>query len=412
MLRYFRQISADYRWSFLGTSVLALTQLLQMIIAARLLLPTELGMWAVLMMLYRLLTPFVEAVNRAVIRGKSLGQTQIDTLFSLNVITGLSAAVLLFILADAVSQFFYLDGSDFYFGVFSLVFIVIGLGTLRGSLLQKDLQFRKLATIQVFASLCEFALFLVLLLQGWRLWSLLLAFMLRFSIQHLSYLIFSGYSVRFGCNINSIRPIIGFGKYDLGAQLLNYFYTNIDNILVGRLLGQTALGYYALAWDITVKPVSFFNPVILRVAFPLMAKASNVKKLYIEALKKVALVQLPVYSLLALLMYPLIALVYGQQWTPSAGPAVVLCGVALLRALAEPGASVLAVKGRVDFEFYFQFLNILVTVLSIFLFYYLKPEISSISFAMLLAHVLLMSYWFRWIWKHLIQSESPALQHK
>ena len=402
----FRLISDDYKWSLLGSSAMALVQLFQMILAARILSPTELGLWAVLLMMYRFLAPFVEVFNRTVIKEKNLGSSQINTLFGINFATGVIVAIFLFISADLVSAFFRIDGFQQYVGLFSLIFPAIGLGTLRGSLFQKELHFRRLAIIQVVASLFEFLLFLALLFAGYGLWSLILAFLLRFYLQHLSYLLLSAHAIRFEANFKSTKAFFHFGKFDLGAQLLNYFYSNIDNILVGRLLGHSALGLYSLAWDITVKPVSFFNPVILKVAFPLMSKADNIKRIYVETLKKVALVQLPLYALMGLMMYPLISLIYGQQWTASAGAAVVLCGVALLRAMAEPGASVLAVKGRIDFEFYFQFLNIFVTVCCILLFYDLKPSIGSIAVAMFIAHLFLMAYWFWWIWRNLIKSES------
>lgn len=399
-------ITSDYKWSFLGSTALATTQLLSMILAARMLQPAELGLWAILLMMYRLLTPFVEGGwNRAVIREKLLNDTQINTLFSLNVILGLLASTILCFSADIIAGFFYVGDLNKYILAFSSIFIAIGLGSLRGSLLQKEMHFEKMAKIQILASLSEFTLFLFLIFKGYRVWALLFPFVLRFYIQHLSYLLLCGLRIQFEFDFKSVRSIFDFSFYDLGSQLLNYFYTNIDNILVGRLLGQTALGFYALAWDITVKPVSFFNPVILRVAFPKMSKATQVKAIYNETLKKVAAVQIPLYILLGSFMFPIISTVYGQQWIPAANVAIILCGVAVLRALAEPGASVLAVKGRIDFEFYFQFLNIIVTCLSIFLFFYLDPEIKSIGWAMLAAHLVLMGFWFWWISNKLIQTE-------
>jgi O-antigen/teichoic acid export membrane protein len=329
-------------------------------------------------------------------------------LSSLNILTGLFVALAAYFSTKSISYFFQVSTLSQFVGAFSIVFLVAGLGTLRGSLLQKELQFRKIAIIQLFASFSELVLLLILLFQGYHLWSLVIAFLLRFSIQHIAFLICSKYPIRIGTNLKTIGTLIRFGKYDLGAQLLNYFYTNIDNILVGRLLGQTALGYYTLAWEITVKPVSFLNPVILRVAFPMMSKLERVRDFYRDTLKKIALIQTPIYSILAMIMYPLISMVYGQQWTDASGTAVILCGVAVMRSLAEPGASVLAVKGRIDFEFYFQFLNIVVTVVCIILSYRANPSIAGIAMAMLLAHAFLMGYWFWWIWKNLIQRETAA----
>lgn len=380
--------------------------MLQMIFAARMLQPAELGLWAVLLMTYRLFTPFVEGGwNRAIIREKILTKEQIDTLFTCNVAIGMLAAILLCLGAETIAVFFSVGVFSKYAFVFSFVFVAIGLGSLRGNILQKELQFQRIALIQITSVTVEFVIFLYMLFHGFMIWSLLIPFLIRFYIQHLSYLFWSDEKIDFALKLRSVLSIFRFARFDLGSQLLNYFYTNIDNIIVGRLFGQTALGFYSLAWDITVKPISFFNPIILRVAFPLMSKAAKVKAIYYQILWRVGAVQIPLYIVLGSCMYWIIVLIYGSQWLPAQGLATILCGVAVLRAIAEPGASVLAVKGRFDFEFYFQILNIIITGFSISIFYKLGPQIENIAWAMLFAHVLLMSFWFWWIEKNVVRTE-------
>jgi O-antigen/teichoic acid export membrane protein len=260
-------------------------------------------------------------------------------------------------------------------------------------LLQKELHFERLAKIQIITTIVEFILFVFLLLQNHKINALLFPFVLKFFIQQFAYLFSERKKIKFANDFISVKSLLKIGNYDLGAQMLNYFYTNLDNILIARFLGESALGFYTLAWDLTVKPVSFFNPVIMRVALPLMSKTDNLCLVYHQTMRQIAAVQVPIYIILALFLKPLIVFFYGEQWLFAADTALILCFVALLRAIAEPGAAVLLVRGRVGVEFYFQIFNTVITFLAIFAFLYFGKNIENVAWATLLAHGIIVPLW-------------------
>ena len=54
--------------------------------------------------------------------------------------------------------------------------------------------------------------------------------------------------------------------------MLNYFNSRIDQLVVGTLLGSQALGYYSMAFNLVLQPISRINPVLTQVAFPVLSK--------------------------------------------------------------------------------------------------------------------------------------------
>jgi O-antigen/teichoic acid export membrane protein len=381
-------------YSFLQSVAIALGILLQNLIAAWYLSPSELGAWAILMMLYRLVTPIVEGGwSRAIISQKDLNDNQLQTLFTYNLGLSLLLLLSLCLSANAIAKFFQVNELANYICALSLIFLPVGIGALPSTLLKKNLQITRLAQAQIVSAVVEFCLFLLLLHFGFRLWALLLPFIVKMFLLNFIYLLLQKMKFSIKNDFESVRTICTTASYDLGAQLLNYFYTNIDNILVGRFLGQAALGFYSLAWDLTVKPVSFINPIIMRVAFPMMAKAEDLKAAYQRTLIQIARIQVPIYLFLAIIIPYLIPLVYGETWKMASQTAQILCFVALLRAIAEPGASVLVIKGKVKIEFYFQIFNTLLTFLSIFIFLYFDKSIENVAAAMLVAHIIIVSLW-------------------
>ncbi len=368
--------------------------LLQNLIAAWYLSPSELGVWAILMMLYRLTTPLVEGGwSRAIISQKDLNDNQLKTLFTYNLGLSLLLVLLLCLSANAIANFFYINELANYIYALSLIFLPVGIGALPSTLLKKNLAIAHLAKAQIVSAVVEFCLFVLLLHLGFRLWALLLPFIFKMFLLNFIYLYYQKISLVLKNDFESVKTICTTASYDLGAQLLNYFYTNIDNILVARVLGQAALGFYSLAWDLTVKPVAFINPIIMRVAFPMMAQAEDLKAAYHRTMKQIARIQVPIYLFLAISVPYIIVYLYGESWKMASQTAQILCFVALLRAIAEPGASVLVIIGKVKIEFYFQIFNTILTFLSIFIFLYLHKSIENVAAAMLLAHIIIVSLW-------------------
>ena len=393
-------LKKNISYSFLQSATIAAGILLQNLIAAWYLSPSEFGVWATLMLLYRLCTPIVEGGwSRAMISQKSLAKHQLQTLFTYNI--GLSFLVILILCLSAkkMANLFNINELAEYIYVISVIFIPIGLGAISRTLLQKNLNFKRLAEAQILSSILEFFLFLVLLHFGFKVWALVLPFVVKMFLLNLIYWFSEKVEIEFKNDFSSVKTLLKFGNYDLGAQLLNYFYSNLDNLFIAHFLGQAALGLYSLAWDLTVKPVSVINPIISRVYFPLMTKTDDITPIYRKGMTILMAIQMPIYAILAAAIFPIILYLYGAQWTAASVAAQWLCGVALLRALSELGASVLVARGRVAVEFYFQIFNTIVTLSSLCMIFYIGKNIENVAIAMFFAHVIIIVFWHLAIWK-------------
>ncbi len=387
-------------YSFLQSATIAAGILLQNLIAAWYLSPSDFGIWATLMLLYRLCTPIVEGGwSRAMISQKTLAKNQLQTLFTYNIGLSIIVIFLLCLSAKNLAKFFNINDLEGSVYVISVIFIPIGLGAISRTLLQKNLNFKRLAEAQILSSILEFFLFLLLLHFGFKVWALVLPFVFKMFLLNLIYWFSEKVEIVFKNDFSSVKTLLKFGNYDLGAQLLNYFYSNLDNLFIAHFLGQAALGLYSLAWDLTVKPVSFINPIISRVYFPLMTKTDDITPLYRKGMSILMAIQMPLYAILAAAIFPIILHLYGAQWTAASVAAQWLCGVALLRALSELGASVLVARGRVAVEFYFQIFNTIVTLSGLCTIFYFGKNIENVAIAMFFAHVIIVLCWHFAVWK-------------
>jgi PST family polysaccharide transporter len=119
-----------------------------------------------------------------------------------------------------------------------------------------------------------------------------------------------------------------FATVAFGGRLLTLAAGNIDYVLVGRLLGSTALGFYSTAWDLLRFVPARLYRIAGRVALPAFAKIQDdneeLAQAYRNLLDYIARFVLPVSGCVAIAAPELLSSVYGATWLPAAMPMRIL----------------------------------------------------------------------------------------
>jgi O-antigen/teichoic acid export membrane protein len=162
--------------------------------------------------------------------------------------------------------------------------------------------------------------------------------------------------VRFAFRPKEIRPHLRFGAYQLGNVNLGYLTSNIDNLLIARLLGAEALGLYSVALRLTQVTRTYVNPVISKVAFPVFAQRQDdydkLARTLLSLQRSLSYVNLPLIVGLMFTSPLLVPILYGDKWTSAVPLVQVLCIVAILNGIAGPTAIIRTALGHVRFNFY------------------------------------------------------------
>jgi len=155
--------------------------------------------------------------------------------------------------------------------------------------------------------------------------------------------------------MRDLKGYVSFGIYQMGERSINYLNSNLDYLLIGSMLGASALGYYTLAYNLIIKPSSLINPVITKVAFPVFSLIQNetekLRRAYIKVLKILATVNFPVMVGMAVVAPAATPVIFGEQWRPSIILIQILTIVGLLRSTGNPVGSLVLAKGRADLGF-------------------------------------------------------------
>ena len=80
-------------------------------------------------------------------------------------------------------------------------------------------------------------------------------------------------------------------RYSLNLSafgIVNYFARNADNIIVGKVLGQAALGDYQMAYNLMLTPIQNISSVVGQATFPAFARIQDNEERFARLISGVA----------------------------------------------------------------------------------------------------------------------------
>ncbi len=238
----------------------------------------------------------------------------------------------------------------------SVVFLLAGIGSIPRSLLTKRLQFGWLVVSEIVGTVVEIAV--AITLSVWfqaGYWSLVAATLIGSAVSFAIVIVRAWWRPSLIFSRTSFRHLFRFGINGLGAQVLYYFHSNIDYLLIARMFGARVLGLYEYAYRLPhtlywriVQPMS-------GVVFPTLATIQDDDERLAAGMTKyvryVSLVMLPLLGGLAAVADPAVRVLWGSKWLPVIVPLQILCLGAAIRSVTGPVGSLFLCKQRPDLPF-------------------------------------------------------------
>lgn len=190
---------------------------------------------------------------------------------------------------------------------------------------------------------------------------------------------------------NSIKKILNYSTYQFLFNLVNYFSSNLDNLLTGKFMGETELGYYNKAYSLMLYPVNNLSGVITPVLHPVLADYQDNKKIiyekYLNIVKLLALMGVFVTAVSNLASYELINILYGPNWNDSVETFKLLTMAIVPQMINSSAGSVFQAIGNTKLLFINGLINTIVTAAAIIIGVFLGGNIESLALCIGFAYI-------------------------
>ncbi len=398
------------KWTTVSMVLSSSFQFLQTVIMANLLSPEDFGVMAVAFVVIGFVQLLAETgFQESIIQRKHVQQEHLYSLFWLNLAISVFAALVISISAPLMSFAFDMQKLEEIIPVVGLTFIVSSFSFQYYALAQRNLHFNSIAFAEVLSVIGGFA---SAVFAAWYLslgvWSLVIGYMVKITIKTL---IFVVYGVRrYGLprvhfKRADIEGYLSFGMYRIGAAVVNFFNSKIDQLLIGFFMGASVLGIYSLAVNLVLQPIQRINPILTRVAFPLFSKFQDdvdvLRKAYFRLTRLLMFITAPIL-IGALAIAPLgISLFLGEKWASMVEIFQVLCIYAVIRSLMNAGGVLIVASGKASWTLVWN-LIILVAVSPVVLFVCLTGELLDVALALLCLQVTFFFLYYHFFIKRII----------
>jgi O-antigen/teichoic acid export membrane protein len=361
---YLRDTVRGLTWvgGFRGVNRLAIFA--KTVILARLLTPTEFGVFGIAGVVMAFLEVLAETgINVFLVQEREDIDDYINTAWVVSILRGILISAVLLASASLVSQFFQTPASRGLLVFIAIVPLVRGFINPAVVKFQKELKFARqfwynLAILAVDTGVS--VIFAYLTHSAYALaYGLLAGVVLE--------LVMSFFVIRprpkLAVSSEKVRKIIGRGKWVTAYGIFSYLFQNGDNMVVGRLLGAGSLGLYSVAYKISSLPISEIADIFSKVTFPVYVKiADDPARLKRAAFRVIFLASVLVTGVGAgvfLFARPIVVIVLGPNWLAAVSVLKVLSVFGIVKGIDAVSQNVLLALQKQNYIAVITFIGLL-----------------------------------------------------
>ena len=306
-------------WLSLSRAIVNGLATLSTLVLAWNLAPADFGLVALGTTMLLIVTTVTElSLAEALIRHEGPNEAHFSTAWTLNAARGLLLCVLFAASAYPVSALF--EDPRLFGVMLALGFGVLlsGLANPRRIMLQRDLIFWQEFVLSVSQKIAGFVAAVAVAVIYHSYWALVIGTLVTQATNvAVSYLVLP---FRPRITFQHVREFISFSAWLAAGQIVNTLNWRFDYLLVGKMLGTTALGYYSVGSNLAMTPTREATSPLTQTIYPGFASIRDdhgrLAAAYQRAQAFVAAVALPAGIGVAVLADPLVRLALGEKWAP------------------------------------------------------------------------------------------------
>ncbi len=350
------------RWNGALKIASKLISALKLAIMARLLSPKDFGIFSLVLVSISLVEVFTESgINTILVQSHKKIEEYVNTAWIFSIFRGIAIALIMIGLSFVLSNYYHEPSLKLLILGASLIPFVRGFINPAIITFYKELDFKKDTLYRISLVLIDFS---VAVAAGFLLRSTV-ALILPIFVAALA-------DVFISFRFLSIKPKLEFHwttfseifhqtKWLNNISILDYLNKNADNLIVGRILGTTLLGFYQNAYALTQSATSELSLSVIHASFPIFTRLTSdtqrLRQAFFKVTKGYGLLLLIPTVLFMLFPKIIVQIQFGNQWLALAPILPILAASGYIQGYFNIGSSLLTAKKR------YQFLSISLLVL-------------------------------------------------
>ena len=322
--------------------------------------PEDFGLFGLALSMIAILELFQEmGLGAAIIQKQNISRSQVNGIFVVIFSIGVVLLVCSFVAGNIAAWFFDEPRLVWLVRVLGFMFLLNAVGTVPYSLLSKELDFRRRSLSEAMSVTLSAGVSIYLAYQGFGFWALVGGQLFRAAVKNIGFCVLVGWHPSLDVSFVGLKDTLKFGLHISGASGLKTLSGIVNTMIVAKILGSGALGFYSMATTLGTNPLhKLFTSVINQLSLPIFSKLQNdvphLGKYFLKISKYLALIALPSQVGMFLIGADLILVLLTEKWMPILELFQYFCIGGIFYILPLPSSPVLTARGKPRIVFWFQ----------------------------------------------------------
>lgn len=324
------------------------------ILIARLLMPSDYGVIAMLGIFLAVSQTFIDSgFGTALVQKANRTETDFSTVFYFNIVVAILFYILLWFSSPYIASFYNIPMLEDVTKVVALILVFGALSGIQSAKLSIAINFKTRAKISVISAISTGCVGLYLAYNGYGAWALVFQMVFSSFLGTILLWYFVRWVPKLVFSWQSFRQLFSFGSKLLASALLDTTYNNIYPLVIGKVYSSTSLGLYSRASGLAQYPSSNITGVLQSVTFPVLCSIQNDENRLTDAYKRFirmsAFIIFPLMIGLASVADPFIRVVLTDKWEGAIYLLQIVCFSLMWYPIHAINLNILQVKGRSDY---------------------------------------------------------------
>jgi teichuronic acid exporter len=340
-------------WKFLERSVTQGIQFLVQIVLARLLLPEDYGVLALVTIFILLSNVFIQSgFSTSLIQKKNIDDIDLSSVFYLSLFISSILYVVIFFTAPFLADFYENEQITVILRVLSVILFFGSVNSVQYAIISRNLIFKKLFLSSLGAVVASGTVGIIMAYYQFGVWALvvqqivhqfMITFILWITVKWRPKLLFS---------IIRLKILFSYGWKLLTAELINNIYNEIRGLLIGKLYTPAMLGYYNRGQQFPLFFVNNINGTIQTIMLPVLSShqddVKRIKDMVRRFIVTSSFVMFPMMTGMAVVAEPLVRVLLTEKWLPAVPFLQIFCAFYALFPIHTANLQAINALGRSD----------------------------------------------------------------
>ena len=316
--------------SSVGGWLAKLVSLLSTLVLVRLLTPEDFGLMAIATTAAGFIGFFNEVgMGAAIVQREKLRDEEINGCFGIAVLASTVLCALAVAASWPVASFFQMRGLQPVLATLGFGFFFGALDTVPISLLRRQLRMQEVMWVGVAGAVLQSIVAIPLAFLGFGYWALVAAFFVGQTVTLVWLWVVADWHPTWPMRLRDGTSLLNYGLGVTYTRVMWHLYMNADKLIVGKLLGAQAVGFYDVSRSLANLPTSQITGMVTSVAAPVFARvqadAGRLGAVLLRLTGGLTYLTAPLLFGIAVTAPELVLVLLGPQWAASVLPMQALC---------------------------------------------------------------------------------------